>query len=147
MNAINTAFDRCASWFKAGSNDGTKPPRLLGRTESLGKVPETSPRNKLLLGLALLSLGLLLIPFTGGTSVATLSVPALAAYLPTTVGVGVGSGLSGAGIVLLFQSLFGDRDRSLNRDSTTVQRSRSETDLANRPIDDGEIGRTVGHRH
>lgn len=54
-------------------------------------------------GVVLLLAGLALVPFTGGTSLITL-LPAMAAFIPVSVGIGVGSSLLTAAAFVLFNA-------------------------------------------
>ena len=81
-------------------NLSKEPPILSSKSEALKKVPGFSDDTKLKLGLALVLIGLALIPFTGSASLMMI-IPGVAMLIPTTVGIGIGSGLCGAGIVYL----------------------------------------------
>lgn len=73
---------------------------IINRIEVIKKFPEFCDKNKCVIGLAFVLIGLAFIPFTGGTSVITM-IPSLAAMISTPAGLGLGSGLCGFGLALV----------------------------------------------
>lgn len=80
-------------------------PRLTSFIDSIKDLPESDSPNMRRLGFVLILIGLAFIPLTGGTSLVTL-IPGLVALIPTSVGIGVGSGIFGVGVTLFTPEFF-----------------------------------------
>ena len=75
---------------------------LANRSSALSKIGRFLCEHKMEIGLLFVVIGIALIPLTGGASLASL-IPGFA--IPTSVGIGVGSGLCGVGLGLHSLSL------------------------------------------
>ena len=83
--------------YQNRAETGSLHPKL----STLANLTAFLERHAMAIGLTLLLIGLILLPFTGGGSLMTILS---GITISSSVGIGVGSGLSGAGFILLCRS-------------------------------------------